>query len=150
MKQRDKFRSILVLLSLAALPLVTSCDLLKILQPPEIEVQLNEVFQLALGQTARLPSENLSIAFQAVVEDSRCPVNVQCVWAGNASVTLEVVQAGQSNKTLTLNSTIEPHAANYGNFRIRFEDLKPQPQADRTIQPGEYRLSLSVTRIASQ
>jgi len=143
-------RLALGLLMLALAALVAGCDLWAVLQPPVVEANLQEVFQLALGQTAQLRPADLSITFQAVIEDSRCPVNLQCIWAGNATVTLEVVQANKEKQTLTLNSTIEPHVADLGNFRFHFEDLQPQPRADQTIHPGDYRLSLSITPISSQ
>lgn len=140
------YRVVFALLMLASSLFVASCDLLKLLQPPIVEIELNKVFQLALGQTALLRSENLSITFKQVLEDSRCPQGVQCIWAGNAKVAVEVVQPGIEKETLMLNSAVEPREALYQNFRIRFEGLAPQSRFDRQIFPQQYLLSLSVTK----
>jgi len=42
------------------------------------------VFKLALGETAS--SNGVTFHFKEVLEDSRCPENAQCVWAGQARV----------------------------------------------------------------
>ncbi len=52
-----------------------------------------------LGEATRIGA--LIVAPCAVVEDSRCPINVRCVWAGRAIVRTEVAGAGW-RKTLNL------------------------------------------------
>jgi len=42
-----------------------------------------------LGEATRVGS--LVVTPRAIVEDSRCPINVTCVWAGRAVVRTEVV-----------------------------------------------------------
>ena len=49
-------------------------------------VLINREFSLGIGQTASVEGEKLFIKFKAVLEDSRCPINVVCVWAGNGKV----------------------------------------------------------------
>jgi hypothetical protein len=139
-------RYVFALLLLASAPFVASCDLLKLLQPPTIEIELNKVFQLALEQTALLPSESLWITFNQVLEDSRCPQYVQCIWAGNAKVAIEVMRPGSGKETLILNSTLEPHEALYQGFRIHFEGLAPPSRIDQRSSSQPYLLSLSVTK----
>ena len=46
-------------------------------------------------ETVALPTAG-TLTF-AEVEDSRCPENVQCVWAGNATVDLQL-RSGQANQ----------------------------------------------------
>jgi len=55
-----------------------------------IKTSLDSSFQLTHNQTAIIESENLSIKFVNVAEDSRCPVGVQCVWPGQAKIELEI------------------------------------------------------------
>jgi len=129
----------------AILPL-DSCDLLGGLGSSTIEVQLGSIFQLSIGQTALLPMERLSIRFTGVFEDSRCPVDVQCVWAGNAKVTLDVSQTGKARQAVTLNSNLEPREVVYEGFRIRFEGLMPHPISTQPIRREDYRLSLSASK----
>lgn len=56
------------------------------------EIQLNRAFELQLG--ARAHKQNLTIVFEKVLEDSRCPEDVQCIWAGEVKVRLQVDTGG--------------------------------------------------------
>ena len=67
-------------------------------------VRLNKDFTLRKGQRVTLKgSRVLAIKFVAVESDSRCPKDVNCVWAGNAAVQVQV-STGRRSKTLTLNT----------------------------------------------
>jgi len=46
------------------------------------------VFKIELGTT--VTNDGVKIQFEEVLEDSRCPVNVQCVWAGQAKVKVNI------------------------------------------------------------
>jgi hypothetical protein len=48
---------------------------------------------------------NIRIRPLALVEDSRCAINVQCVWAGRLVVSVEIDQRGGS-ETLGYNMTL--------------------------------------------
>ena len=62
---------------------------------------IGKEFSLGIGQTASIEGEKLVIKFKAVLEDSRCPVNVVCVWAGNGKVEFEILDIDGQNKTVT-------------------------------------------------
>lgn len=110
------------------------------------EAQLDQPFTLFVRQKATI--EDLQIRFISVPEDSRCPSDVSCVWAGNAKIVLGVSLHESTTETaITLNSNTEPAEAVYEGFRIRVVDLKPIPRSDRTINPAEYRVTLIVSRI---
>ena len=49
---------------------------------------VGDTLRLALGESATREDEE--VAFRAVVEDSRCPPETTCVWAGRVQVRLEV------------------------------------------------------------
>ena len=52
----------------------------------------------------------LVVTPRAVVEDSRCPINVRCVWAGRAVVRTEVAGAGwREMLSLTLGQRVATH-----------------------------------------
>src|SRR5204863_3246316 len=62
--------------------------------PSGMGVPLGQEFTLAVGQVASVEGASLRLALRAVRNDSRCPVDVQCVWEGDATVFLDV--AGSS------------------------------------------------------
>jgi Zn finger protein HypA/HybF involved in hydrogenase expression len=64
---------------------------------------LNQEFSLQIGQVAQFEKENLEIRFEKMLEDSRCPKNATCVWAGKADCKVAVIQSGATDSiTLTV------------------------------------------------
>ena len=61
-----------------------------------------------LNQATRVGA--LVVTPRAVVEDSRCPINARCVWAGRAIVRSQVDGPGwRETRDLTLGQTIATH-----------------------------------------
>src|SRR5215212_1805399 len=85
---------------------------------PSIQVQPGKEFQLAVGQEAQIQGSAITVRFLKVSEDSRCPIDVNCVWAGNAAVRLLVGSGEGTNSVRALNSTLEPRAVYYGGYMI--------------------------------
>lgn len=50
--------------------------------------------QLGVGQAAKLDGGALQVTLLRVEEDSRCPSNVMCIWAGRAVVVVDVSVGG--------------------------------------------------------
>ena len=66
-----------------------------------------DAFTLKLHERATLDAIHTSVRFLEVSEDSRCPSRVQCVWAGNGAVVLEVAPADADAKEDTLHTNPE-------------------------------------------
>ena len=61
-----------------------------------------------LGQSTRVGS--FIVTPQAVVEDSRCPINARCVWAGRLVLTTDIKGSGwQEVRNLTLGEPAALH-----------------------------------------
>ena len=62
-----------------------------------------------LGQSTRVGA--LVVTPRTVVEDSRCPINARCVWAGRLVVTALIKGKGwQETRNLTLGEPVALHA----------------------------------------
>jgi hypothetical protein len=112
---------------------------------PVVRARLGEDFQLAAKQIAVIRGEPLTVRFAAVVEDSRCPVGVQCIRAGEARVEIGIQQAGMEPALDTL-ATAPPgpqHAA-YGAYDVTLVGLAPEPRTN--VQAPAYVATLRVTR----
>jgi hypothetical protein len=114
--------------------------------PPQIEVELGQGFLLPIGREVAVTGENLRIRFEGVIEDSRCPLDVTCVWEGRASVQLEITYDNNTH-SVVLN---EPGLTDYSvdEFRaysISFH-LKPYPGDVEDISGGDYYLQLTVSK----
>lgn len=112
---------------------------------PVVRARLGEEFRLAVKQIAVIRGEPLTVRFSSVVADSRCPVDVQCVRAGEARVEISIQQAGMEPAVDTL-ATAPPgpqHAA-YGAYDVALVGLAPAPRRD--VQAPAYVATLRVTR----
>ena len=106
-----------------------------------IDIALAEEFTLAPGQTARLAGEDVTVRFVGVTADSRCPVDVQCVWEGDATVAVVTTVDGVSTDVELHFPSMRmgPTAVNVGGHRLDLTNVEPDPVSDRRIPPDEYR-----------
>lgn len=124
-------------------------------QPKETEMQktsistsLDSSFQLMHNQTAVIESENLSVKFLNVAEDSRCPVGVICVWQGQAKIELEIKQKDRQPENLTLTSLAgrdELAEKEIDGYFIRLLTVEPSRKPDQELTLPEYRITLIIT-----
>jgi len=117
-------------------------------QIEDVQGFLNEELSLSIGQRASITGEDLVISFQDVTEDSRCPSNVTCVWAGRVSCIVEVVHAGSSHRmTLTQPGLTSEYALDeYEEYELAFH-VTPYPEAGKTIAKDAYRLHLIISKL---
>jgi len=110
------------------------------------EAELDKEFTLAVGESAAIKGEDLSIRFVEVISDSRCPKDAICIWLGEVSCLVEITSNGSTfGKVLTQPGLSAPVTTNYGRYDILFNVL-PYPQAGKAIKSSEYRLQLTVSR----
>ncbi len=110
------------------------------------------VLSLKEGQAHILPTSGVRVALRQVLEDSRCPKGVQCVWAGVGIVEIELT--GHDGKTsLDTISTVEvkrmgyKQSTSFANHRITLEALNPYPvSGENSINRGVYNALISVVR----
>jgi len=103
---------------------------------------------LAVSEQAEV-RPGLVLTLEGVVADSRCPVDVTCVWAGEIRVAfaLESPQTDAPRLEFELSST-----APLGTVRgLEFELLGalPAPRSTRTLAPADYSIALRVTTAAA-
>jgi len=95
-----------------------------------------------------LPDEDLLVTFLDVLEDSRCPTQVECAWSGQAIILIQV-QLGDLtpvNYELNDNPPLKEDTASYEKYNIKFVKLDPYPeQPGVPIPPASYVATLLVT-----
>lgn len=101
-------------------------------------------FELAVGETARLEDQDISIQFKAVTADSRCPSDVTCVWAGDAALALRLGGVPGIQDT-TLHTSLDPKSLHRGTTTLEVLGLSPTPVSTTSTDPKSYRLRLRVS-----
>jgi hypothetical protein len=110
-------------------------------------VTTDQEFELGAGQSVLVGSEPLKITFEAVTADSRCPPEVQCVWAGDAVAKILAATGTQSPVTYELHTNSGfATQVNHGAYRIRLNAVAPGPREGVTIDPAAYVITLLVTK----
>jgi hypothetical protein len=115
------------------------------------EFNLNEAFTLAGGQDGLIPSEKLRLRFAEVLEDSRCPTQVECFWTGQARIAIAVHPEGSGWTTVEFNTNPAPgqtvKLVDVGQYSIELQSLDPYPQTpDDPVAFEDYRATLMVRK----
>jgi hypothetical protein len=105
-------------------------------------------FVLAPGESAVVSRAGLTVRFDRVVNDSRCPADAICVTAGEAEVALTVRRGSRPAEALSLRTVESRNRAELGDWVLRLTALAPYPFSDRAIAPGDYRATLRVDPVA--
>jgi hypothetical protein len=116
-----------------------------------LEFTLDKEFSLGVGQEATISGENLRLSFAEVLEDSRCPMQVECFWTGQARIAILVEPDGRDATTVDFNTNPAPgqnvQTTQVGGYTIALLSLDPYPQTpDESIALEEYRATLTVRK----
>lgn len=102
------------------------------------------VVKAYLGAT--VPVENMEVKLLEVIEDSRCPQDVQCVWAGRAKVLVQLIDTTGENtqKEVVFSGGNVTSLYNENGVEIVLRGLAPYPNASSKIDPKNYYLLMDV------
>ncbi len=111
----------------------------------EVSYEEGVAFTLAFGETASCTCGAPDITFTEMVTDSRCPLNVTCVWEGEVIVK---TQFGGEELQLGL-SPIDtaPSADTVGQWSVTLLEVTPHPVEGEVIPDEDYELKLLVEAI---
>ena len=97
---------------------------------------------LRIGEVTKVGDSALNAELLHVVEDSRCPIDVTCVWAGNASVEVRLTVGTQPATTLRVNTATAPTSVDYGTVTFSIVKVTPDPEQAVPTVPADYRVTL--------
>jgi hypothetical protein len=99
--------------------------------------------ELPVGQTLQV--EAVTIGFDKVSGEGRCPIGVLCFWEGNAAceMWLQLPGKGRIDFTLNTSSTFRQEFEHDGTS-VRLLILEPYPVYEQPIDPSTYVATLIV------
>jgi len=77
-------------------------------------VPLGQTFPLKVGQSITVEADGLEVVFERVVSDSRCPRGVQCIRAGEATISVAAEKAPAARAAIELRTVASAAEAAYG------------------------------------
>jgi hypothetical protein len=98
--------------------------------------------------------EDIHLKFEEVLSDSRCPKDVECVWAGEAKILIEIYQNGHIDirkeiiidvKGILNDASNLIYASN--NIKVYATGLYPYPMTSKKKDFETYYLEISVLTI---
>ena len=99
-------------------------------------------FTLAPGASAVARDGGLELTLVGVTEDSRCPTDVTCVWAGEVKVKI-ALSAGSSNAGER--EVREEESTTFADRQVAVVRVRPRPVSTGRIAPEDYRVTFRVS-----
>lgn len=116
--------------------LLTACA---VVPPPDTALPLPAGSAVALGQKVQVGA--VTVTPLSVVEDSRCPINARCVWAGRLVVRTQIDgQAGGEAWRDTADLRLGETWGTHGHV-VALVSGEPGKTTDREVRPEEYRFT---------
>ncbi len=124
-------KKLLFLLGMAMLLGAAKCK-----QDADLLFNVGDTFKVKVGEMAGCACKEVAIQFVGVTEDSRCPKNTNCVWAGEIKTSMMIngntheMKLGADEKG---SAKIEA-----GNYTVQLLEVNPYPEAGQKIEPESY------------
>jgi hypothetical protein len=117
--------------------------------PEPLEVPLGKPFALPFGQSAIITGTPLRLTFREPPGDSRCPTtaSVKCVWAGSATVRLEVTSGATSSTVSLETNAVRDEARREAlalGYRLELLGLEPEERTEKAPDTSQYVAFLRV------
>ena len=107
------------------------------------------VIYLKEGENKFLKEYDMNVTFKRMVDDSRCPKGVQCVWAGNATAEIEFMGTYTRPVTLQISTTDNASKGHYSTqefngYAISLVEVTPETTSGKGFKAlkGSYKIAL--------
>ena len=113
---------------------------------PALVAKRAETLRVQINKEKRFTKSKLSVRFVELLDDSRCPTDVNCVWAGNAKIKIRVSAHGRSHE-LTLDTNGPNQAATAEGYSLKLVALTPAPKSNIRINRNGYVATLEAVKL---
>jgi hypothetical protein len=120
---------------------VTACDFWSPTEPSPVNAEVT----LKRGEQQSVSGADLSITFEEVVGDNRCPGDATCILGGSATIRILVQGPGSASQRYDL-TTGEMRPVQHRGARIELLEVTPYPFSSMPFDPSEYRIKLRIVR----
>lgn len=111
-----------------------------------VDAKTGEV-KLRVAQEKTAPGTTIKIKFLSVVEDSRCPEGVNCIWAGVAKIKIQLRKTGKPAKEFELNTNQTDKTITFEGHTIKLVTLTPYPKSGTATNSAAYSATLTIAKL---
>lgn len=113
-------------------------------QRPSVEKGSSATTTLSVGATQEVSGVRMTL--ESITKDSRCPVDVQCIQAGNITANMTLVFPQEIIKMdLTLDVPIS-----FGDYDITITNVTPLKKSAQEIKTSDYEVTLLVVKVSDE
>ncbi|WP_215242078.1 hypothetical protein [Dyadobacter helix] len=116
---------------------------------PEIKLQTTDI-TYAKESSVRASGQDLKVELLSV-EDSRCPINAECIQAGSAFVKFSVSDgSNETDVAITFKGDDKGASQSFrlgsDTYELTVSQVLPFPVTSKTPELGEYKISVSIAK----
>jgi len=104
-------------------------------------LELNKSFDLSYGKCIKDYNKILTVCFDSIISDSRCPDGGICIWAGEAIARFNIKVGLHGFRTIDLrlsNDTL------INGYKFSFVSLNPYPSIRHNISVNDYKARIVI------
>lgn len=105
-----------------------------------------EKLEISEGNHKTADRGRVTVKFVSIIEDSRCPMNTTCVWAGNARIKLAVSKGKAAPKFIELNTNLDPKSAKVYGYEIKLESMTQKNPESMAMMDRPLVVTISVKK----
>ncbi|MEZ4828883.1 MAG: hypothetical protein R3C61_21745 [Bacteroidia bacterium] len=131
-----------VVFSLLMIFFLTGCTQKEIVLP-----QSEKEVSIRFSQTVSLSQQGISIQFSELVDDSRCPAGVACIWEGEVTVKLQIRISDREPEIAILGLSPRPEVAQSyeaGGHTFTLKEVNPYPVHGKTTRLKDYSVVVEI------
>ena len=114
---------------------------------PATAQRTEEKARIQVHREKRLPKSRMNIRFLELIEDSRCPTDTNCVWAGNAKIKIRVSKSGRSEEITLDTNGPKQYATTQDGYSVKLVGLTPVPRSNIRINRNGYVATFEVIKL---
>jgi hypothetical protein len=102
-------------------------------------------FDLKVGQSVVVAGQELTVGFEELLGEGRCPIGVLCIWEGDAAVRIWASLPGASRGDFQLHTHHDyKWKFSYGDYEVTLLEVSPYPVYEAPTPPGDYVVTVQV------
>lgn len=105
---------------------------------------LGEAVRLGVGESVAVDGTILTLTFDGVTGDNRCPIDVTCIVAGEAQTQFTASLDGAAEPLTIVVPAGGSGTGVVGAFVVTVEQVLPEPVSTESIDPGAYMVDVRV------
>ena len=112
------------------------------------------IFYFKEGENKFLKEYEMNVTFKKMIEDSRCPKEVQCIWAGNATAEIELMGIYTRPFLIKLSTTNDVKKGwsimhEFNGYLISLIEVSPETTSAKGFKSLQcnYRIALKLEKI---